>query len=102
MYAQFLKLIQSALLELDLKLNARDFPGGPVVKTFAFQSRGVQVRSWFGELRSHMPHGQNKQNIKQRSNVRNKLNEGFKMTHIKTILKKKAVRNHRMFCFVRE
>lgn len=37
-----------------------------------------------------MPHGQNKQNIKQRSNVRNKLNEGFKMTHIKTILKKKS------------
>ena len=56
--SKFLKLIQNSLLELDLKLNARDFPGGPVVKTFAFQSRGVQVRSWIGELRSHMPHGQ--------------------------------------------
>ena len=39
-----------------LKLNIRDFPGGPMVKTLCFQSQGmgsILVR----ELRSQMLHG---------------------------------------------
>ena len=39
-----------------LKLNIRDFPGGPMVKTLCFQCQGmgsILVR----ELRSHMLHG---------------------------------------------
>ena len=34
---------------------ARDFPGGPVVKTPCSQCWGSWVQSLVGELRSHMP-----------------------------------------------
>ena len=79
--SKFLKLIQSALLELDLKLNARDFPGGLVLKTFAFQSRRVQVQSWVGELRSHMPCQKTKTWI--RSSIVTNSIKTLKMAHIK-------------------
>ena len=36
---------------------AREFPGGPVVKTPRSQCSGAQVQSLVGELRSHMLHG---------------------------------------------
>ena len=39
--------------------------------------QGVWVRSLVGELRSHMPHGQKNQNIKQKQYC-NKFNKDFK------------------------
>ena len=36
------------------KMELRDLPGGPVVKTPHFQCR---IQSWVPELRSHMPQG---------------------------------------------
>ena len=39
----------------------RDFPDGPVVKTLHFQCRWCRFDSW-SEQRSHMPHGQKKNN----------------------------------------
>ena len=50
---------------------------------FAFQCRcrgagaGVQVRSLVGEVRFHMPHGQKKQNLRQKQYC-SKFNEDFK------------------------
>ena len=43
----------------------RDFIGGPIVKTSP-SSTGVQVQSLVKVLRSHVPLGQKKQNIKQK------------------------------------
>ena len=54
-----------------------DFPGGPVVKTSPSNAKRVWVRSLVGELRSHMPHGQKNQNIKQKQYC-NKFNKDFK------------------------
>ena len=53
-----------------------DFPGSPVVKILHSNAGGagsIPVR----ELRSHMTHGQKKQNIKQKQ-YRNKFNKDFK------------------------
>ena len=36
--------------------RARDFPGGPVVKTPCFHCMGHEFKSLVGELRPHMPH----------------------------------------------
>ena len=49
--------------------------------------QGVQVQSLLGKLRSHLACGQKKQSIKQKQYC-NKLNEDFKMFHIKKIFKK--------------
>ena len=38
------------------KEMARDFPGGPVLKTPCFHCRGHGLDPWSRELRSHMPH----------------------------------------------
>ena len=52
--------------------------------------QGVRVRSLVGELRSHVPHGQKNQNIKQKQYC-NKFNIVFKIgPHQKKILKKKT------------
>ena len=51
--------------------------------------QGVQIQSLVGELRSHMPHGQNTKNIKQKQNC-NKFNEDFKNgLHPKKLKKKR-------------
>ena len=49
------------------------------------------VESLVGELRSHLPQGQKKQNIKQKQYC-NKLNKGLKLVHIK---KKKKLKKKR-------
>ena len=60
-----LLLERKAISNLDSIFKSRDItlptqvhlvPGGPVVKTQCFECSGVQVRSLFRELRSHMPH----------------------------------------------
>ena len=38
------------------KLKHRDFPGGPMVKTPNFHCRSLGFNSWWGNLRSHIPH----------------------------------------------
>ena len=40
-----------------IKGKDQDFPGGLVVKTAGFHSRGHRFSLWLGELGSHMPHG---------------------------------------------
>ena len=52
-----------------------DFPGNPVVKTL-LSNAGAQIRSLAGKLRSHMPRGLKKQNIKQKQYC-NKFNKDF-------------------------
>ena len=39
------------------KEKARDFPGGPVVKTPALPLQGTRVQSLYGELGSRVPRG---------------------------------------------
>ena len=56
----------------------------------------VQIQSLVGELRSHMPHGQNTKNIKQKQNC-DKFNEDFKNGLHPKQLKKKE-RNRAYIC----
>ena len=63
-----------------------DFPRGPLVKTLPFNAGGAgSIPAW--KARSHLACGQKKQSIKQKQYC-NKLNEDFKMFHIKKIFKK--------------
>ena len=55
---------------------------------FHLPKQGVWVPSLVGELRSHMPHGQKKQNIKQKQYC-NKFNKDFKIVPYRKSLKKK-------------
>ena len=48
---------------------------------------GVQVQSLIGELRSHLPRGQEKKNIKQKHIVEDSI-KTLKMVHIKKIFLK--------------
>ena len=48
---------EQAKLICRVKSQERDFPGGPVVKTWP-SNAGARVQSLVGELRSHMPHDQ--------------------------------------------
>ena len=49
-------------LDIKMEVNVfRDFPDGPVVKTLHFQCRWCRFDPWL-EQRSHMPHGQKKNN----------------------------------------
>ena len=65
-------IVYSKTIRLSLPLRSLqswDFPGLPL--------QGVWVRSLVRELRSHMPRGQKKQNIKQKQYC-NKFNKEFK------------------------
>ena len=68
-----------------------DFPGGPVIKTSPSNAGGA-VRFLAGELRSHMPPGQKKdQNIKLKQHC-NKLNKNFKNGPHQKILNNKQIK----------
>ena len=59
-----------------MRLEWRDFPGGPVVK-ISSSSAGMQVGSLIGELGLHVPPGPKHQSVKQKQNC-NKFNKDFK------------------------
>ena len=61
---------------LKVAMCERDLTGGAGVKTL-LSMLWVQVGSLVGKLRSHMPHGQKNQSIKQKQYC-NKLNKNFK------------------------
>ena len=46
------RMVALPTLVYELKLIRRDFPGGPVVKTLCFQSRGYGFDFWLGNLDS--------------------------------------------------
>ena len=53
---------------LGIKMIMWDFPGGPVVKTLHFQSKGCRLNPWLRKLR--FPHAaQRSQTIKKRGYV---------------------------------
>ena len=56
--------------------NCQDIPGGPVARTSP-SNTGIQVQALLRELKSHKPHGQKNQNIKQKHYC-NKFNKDFK------------------------
>ena len=62
-------------------MTFQDLPGGPVVKTLPSSTEGAGS-VLVGELRSYMPHGQKKQNTKQKQYCTNSINT-IKMVHMK-------------------
>jgi len=66
----------------ETKLNSRDFPGGPVIKTSSSNAE-VQVPSLVRELRTHISWGQKTKTENRNSIVYNKFNKDFKMVYIK-------------------
>ena len=61
----------------------------PAVDT-SFPVQGMWIQSLVRELRSHMPHGQNTKNIKNRSNIVAKINKHLKnVYHQKIFLKQR-------------
>ena len=50
--------------------QARDFPGGPVVKMACFHCTGHEFKSLVGELRSHMSHSVAHTHKKQRDQAK--------------------------------
>ena len=71
-----------------------NFPGSTVVKDFALQCRGVQVRFLIGELRSHMASWPKNQNIKQKQYCK-KFNKDFKNGPHQKKEKKKSLKKKR-------
>ena len=74
----------------ETKLDSRDFPGGPAIKTSP-SSAGEQLPSPAGELRAHTSWGQKTKTQKRNSIVYNRFNKDFKMVYItKKSLKKRT------------
>ena len=69
------------------RLKGWDFLGNPVVKTFAFQCRGLQVQSLVEELRFHLPLVQ-KAKTENRSKIVTNSIKTLKIAHIKKVFKK--------------